>query len=379
MKALIISGGKPDSKYPLNGNFEFEQAVALAAAGIDTIFFAVDLRSIRRKRSYGISKGVEDGVKWYVISLPLGAIPITMLCNIGSIALRYLFNKVFKHKNEYPDVIHAHFTEMGCMAADLSRKKRIPLVVTEHSSAMNEPTVDPDLLKCAIKGYSQASKIIAVSKPLSESIYSKTGIQAVVIPNMIKLDVFTKCQKKKHDGFHIASVGALIPRKRLTNLIKAIADISRVHDDIYLHIIGDGYMKEELKQLVVTLNIENRVVFHGYKNANEITKIYETCDCFALVSATETFGVVYVEAMAAGLPVIATKCGGPEDFVNEFNGVLIDVDNHKQLCENLLYFYNNISSFSPSDIQSYAKHGYSPELLAKKLIDLYENIGTSLH
>ena len=55
----------------------------------------------------------------------------------------------------------------------------------------------------------------------------------------------------------------------------------------------------------------------------EIVKVYEECDCFVLPSAGETFGVVYVEAMAAGLPVIATRCGGPEDFVNEDNGILI--------------------------------------------------------
>lgn len=373
MRALLVSGGKPDSAYPLNGNFEFEQAVALAAAGIDVYFFAVDLRSIRRKRSYGISKGVEDGVKWYVISLPLGAIPITILCKIGSITLRYLFSKVFKLKGDYPDVIHAHFTEMGCIAADLSTKKNIPLVVTEHSSAMNKPTVDPNLLKCAIKGYSKASKVIAVSKPLSESIYSKTGIQAVVIPNMIKLDVFTKCQKKEHNGFHIVSVGAMIPRKRFANLIKAVADVLKIHDDIYLHIIGDGYMREELKQQVADLKIDNRVIFHGYKNASEITNIYETCDCFALVSASETFGVVYVEAMAAGLPVIATRCGGPEDFVNEKNGLLLEVDNHQQLCNALEYIYVKAATYHTDEIRETARNN-SPEVVSNKIIEVYNEV-----
>ena len=96
MKVLIISGGKPDSTYPLNGNFEYDQAIALAASGLDVTYFAVDLRSFRRKRKFGIVHGDNDGVKWHVINVPVGAVPVTWLCKIGKIALKVLFNIVFK-------------------------------------------------------------------------------------------------------------------------------------------------------------------------------------------------------------------------------------------------------------------------------------------
>ena len=64
------------------------------------------------------------------------------------------------------------------------------------------------------------------------------------------------------------------------------------------------------------------------------------CDAFVLASRAETFGVVYVEAMAAGLPVIATACGGPEDFVSEENGILIPADNEEKLTEALIEMYH---------------------------------------
>lgn len=374
MRVLVVSGGKPTERDPLNGNFEYDQAKALASQGLEVFFFAIDLRSFRRKRPWGIFHGQDSGVFWHVISLPIGAVPLLWLCKFGGWALLFLFNKVFRNKLTYPDIIHAHFTEMGCMSAGLSSKYNIPLIITEHSSLMNRPNIDPNLLKCAKIGYNQAKKVIAVSNPLKNNILIHTGVEAKVIPNMINLESFNKAKKIVHSGYHIVSTGNLIPRKRFANLIKAFAEMIQNHDDVYLHIIGDGYMRDELVLLATNLGINDNVIFHGYKNAAEMTSIYEQCDCFALVSALETFGVVYVEAMAAGLPVIATRCGGPEDFVNESNGVLIEVDNHKELYNALEYVYLNARSFSSEDIRTFAEMNFSPKMVASKIIDVYNDL-----
>lgn len=374
MKVLIISGGKPDSKYPLHGNFEFDQATALAASGIDVVFFAIDLRSIRRKRKYGITHGYEKGVNWHTINIPIGAIPLSWFCKLGGLALLFLFKKVFKNQTSYPDIIHAHFTEMGNISAFLANKVNIPLVITEHSSAINEPIVAPEIIRCAKVGYLQAAKVIAVSQPLANNIFKYTGITARVIPNMINVEVFEHAEKTKHHGFNFVSTGGLIHRKRFVNLIRAFGDVARNYDDMYLHIIGDGHLRKELENLTVECGIKERVTFHGYKNAVEIAEIYGRCDCFVLVSAIETFGVVFVEAMAAGLPVIATRCGGPEDFVNEKNGILVDVDNYEQLCEAITRMKENILKYDIETIRSEIKGKYSPKMVAKKIEDLYNEV-----
>lgn len=144
MRVLIVSGGKPTKKYPFIGNFAFEQAVALADSGTDVTFFGIDLRSFRRKRPYGISYGVAGKVRWYVISIPIGAVPLSLLCFIGAKALSYLYSKVYKNRKK-PDIVHAHFTEIGQMAASLVKKIDVPLVITEHSSAMNCENVNESL------------------------------------------------------------------------------------------------------------------------------------------------------------------------------------------------------------------------------------------
>lgn len=373
MRVLIVSGGKPTKEYPLNGNFAFEQAQALADSGTDVTFFGVDLRSFRRKRSYGISYGVTGKVRWYVISIPIGAVPLSLLCFIGAKALSYLYSKVYKNRKN-PDIVHAHFTEIGQMAASLVKRINVPLVITEHSSAMNHKNINKTLQKCALKGYKMAARVVAVSHPLSQNIKRYTGIDAIVIPNMIKLDVFGKCEHRDHRGYRFVTTGALIERKRTLNTIKAIEAIHKLGYNVHLDVIGDGHLRSALMEYVWKHGLREIVMFHGLLSPTDIVKVYETCDCFVLPSSGETFGVVYVEAMAAGLPVIATCCGGPEDFINEDNGILIDVDDTEQLLNAFLSFINAQKHYSPTRLRNYVKENFGPEHLALRLNRLYKEI-----
>lgn len=373
MRVLIVSGGKPTKEYPLNGNFAFEQAEALADSGADVTFFGIDLRSFRRKRLYGISHGVTGKVRWYVISIPVGAVPLLLLCFIGAKALSYLYSKVYKNR-ENPDIVHAHFTEIGQMAASLAKRIGVPLVITEHSSAMNHKTINKSLQKCALKGYGTAAKVVAVSHSLAQNIKRYTGIDAIVIPNMIKLDVFCKCEHREHKGHRFVTTGSLIECKRMLNTIKAIEAIHKLGYNVHLDVIGDGRLRSVLMKYVWKHGLDDVVTFHGLLSPTEIVKVYETCNCFVLPSSGETFGVVYVEAMAAGLPVIATCCGGPEDFVNEDNGILIDVDDAEQLLNAFLSFINAQKHYSPTHLRDYAKENFGPEHLALRLNRLYKEI-----
>lgn len=374
MKVLVVSSGKPTSQYPLVGNFEFDQAIALASIGVDIDYFAVDLRSYRRKRRWGISHGVNDGVNWHVISIPLGAVPIKFLCFCGKMALLVLYKKVFKTRHYRPDIIHAHFTEIGYMAAYLSKKTDIPLVITEHSSLINRFPVSEEILKCAIGGYGQASKVIAVSNALSKNIFKNTGDNAVVVPNMIKLDVFYNAKKKNHKGFKIVTTANLVPGKRISLLVDSFSSHAQEHLDWYLDIIGDGPLKDELEKTIKRNGLRERIRLMGYCNSKEIAKIYEYSDCFVLPSSSETFGVVYIEAMAAGLPVIATKCGGPEDFVNEKNGILVDTDDSIQLTEALLKMSKTFEKYSEDYLRRFAKENYAPQIIANRLYSIYKEI-----
>lgn len=373
MRVLVVSGGRPTPNNPLNGNFEFDQAEALANEGLEVTFFSIDLRSIRRRRRLGITQGVSGKVKWYEISLPLGVVPVKLFCLIGARALIHLYHRVFDKAN-HPDIIHAHFVRTGCMAAALSKRVSVPLIITEHSSDMNQPVVQPSLIDCAKKGYHQAKKVIAVGAGLSRRLREHTGVESVVIPNMIHMDVFAGSSKKPHNGFRLVTTSALIPLKRTENLIDAIGVVRESYDDVHLDIIGDGPLKEQLRKKVSDAGLDGVVEFHGYKKDFQIAEIYGMSDCFVLVSSTETFGVVFIEAMAAGLPVIATRCGGPEDFVTRANGILVDVDNTDQLVAAIIEMRNNQEVYDTNSIREYVLNKYSPSAIAHSLIRVYDAI-----
>ena len=306
-------------------------------------------------------------MNWYIASIPLGKIPPKLRYCIGVIALKLLYRKVYPKGG--PEIIHAHFAGYGYMASIISRQKGIPLVITEHSSKMNRLSIDSQKKGIVTEGYKNASAVISVSSGLAKNILENTGVSSTVIPNLLRLDSFIGCKRVPHNGFKIVTTSNLIPIKRPSWLITAVA--ANKYDDVSLEIIGDGPLRSELEIQVRDQKLGNRVKFHGYKNSRDISRIYETCDCFALVSESETFGVVIIEALAAGLPVISTKCGGPEDIINSSNGLLVDVNDLSKLIEAIEYMYNNRKKYQEGLLKAFVKDNYSPSRIANRITEVY--------
>ena len=170
MRVFIMARGYPTEKYPLNGIFEFDQAKALSKAGVEVIYLANDTRSIRRKRKWGYQRFNKDGVEMFVFNLPFGPIPSKIKKPFSRRALLYIYKKAVKEFGE-PDVLHAHF----CGGANLNSLylkeiSKKPLIITEHTSAMNQETIPKRLKSNAEKAYKQADKVIAVSNALRNKI-----------------------------------------------------------------------------------------------------------------------------------------------------------------------------------------------------------------
>lgn len=370
MHVLIISRGIPDDRYPLFGIFEFDQAKALAKIGVQISFFAVDLRSIRRKRRLGISSGIKDGIRWYSISVPVGAVPEKYQLGIGSWALRKLYHRVFTDSK--PDVIHAHFTNSGYIAAMLSREEHIPLVITEHSSTMNRDKISASLLQTARFAYSNADAVIAVGNGLAKSIEDKTGVSCTVIPNIMAGDAFYRCERSEHENHYgFVFTGSLIERKRPLLLLEAFEKIHRTNPGARLGFVGDGPLRSQLEQRIAQMGLEDCVTLYGQLPRDQIAEIYKGYDCFALPSASETFGVVYIEALAAGLPVIATRCGGPEDFVGPELGLLIPVDHQTALENAMEHMLHSAGRYDAERLKRFVRERFSDCAVAERLCTVY--------
>ena len=372
MHVLIVANGMPSAQNDLRGIFEWDQAKAISKTGLEVDFFSVDLRSLRQIRPLGLRHGIKDGVRWHSVSIPVGAIHRPLLCKIGALALKELYRIVFEDNGKKTDIVHAHSTEVGCMSAYLVKEKGLPLVITEHSSAMVQPMISDDLRRIAEIGYSGADCVIAVSNFLKDAIYRYTGVVAQVVPNIVSSEF---CYGKyTHKGMKFVSVANLNHGKRINVLVKAFAQLFKKYKDISLEIVGDGNLREHLERLASEERISDEVKFYGALPRQDINNLYKSCDCFVLPSAFETFGVAYIEAMAAGLPVIATRCGGPEDFVEESNGILVPIDDVDALADAMAYIYKNRNYFSGIRISESIKEQFSGDVVVKKILHIYDGI-----
>ena len=144
--------------------------------------------------------------------------------------------------------------------------------------------------------------------------------------------------------------------------------------DVSLTIFGDGIERSRLEKLIKEYNLEKKIILMGMCDRKIIAKKLMDSDCFILASRSETFGVAYIEALAAGVPVIATQCGGPEAFVNETNGMLVPRENVDLLSTAMEYMYINIKQFDKERISNNIKLQFSPEIVSKNLIKIYNNL-----
>jgi glycosyltransferase involved in cell wall biosynthesis len=141
--------------------------------------------------------------------------------------------------------------------------------------------------------------------------------------------------------------------------------------DVELIVVGDGIERPKLESLVISCGIESQVSFLGNLNREDVKIEMQRCDAFVLASRYETFGVVYIEALACGKPIIATSCGGPAMIVDEENGLLVPVEDIKALSEAMSYLFTHYDNYKPETIRKNCINKYSEEVIIGKISDIY--------
>ena len=374
MRILLVSRGYPTTKYPMNGIFEFDQAKALAARGHEVIFAAVDLRSIRRWRRWGKESLIKDGVNIEALNIPLGRFPDWILHSFGIMGLKCLYRECLR-KYGKPDVVHAHFTDLAYISVKTLHDQHLPIIMTEHSSAINQARLSENLMNTARYAYDNVNEIVAVSPSLQNTISKKFGYHSKYIPNMVDLETFGLEEAVKSSAhYKIVTIGNLIPLKAMDILIKQFARFKAIVADSSLEIFGDGPERKNLELLIKSLNIEDSVKLNGLCARQTIAATLKRSDAFVLASRNETFGVVYTEALSCGVPVIATICGGPEAFVHKGNGILVPVNNEEALLDAMKTMHRNRDLYNRKQIAAETAMKFSPDAVASELEEVYRKV-----
>lgn len=376
MNILLVTRGYPQLHNNMLGIFELDQAIALKNAGHRIAYAAVDIRSIRRKRKFGYSHFVDDsGIEVFEMNWPIGGVQQDIADYFCGKCFQKLFPHVLKEFGR-PDIVHAHFLKMGTAAKNVCRKENIPLVLTEHSSYINKKELSKTVIRRALKTYEACDALIAVSHPLAANIKKMTGIDSEVIHNIVSFSNETVFMSKipNQKNIKFVSAGNLIPRKGFDMLFRAFADALEKKPTMQLEVFGDGPERGNLEKLLKDLGIQDKVTLKGRYRKQDLPQMFSDADAFVLASRAETFGVVYIEAMALGLPVIATRCGGPEDFVEDSNGFLVEVGNIRQLSDALLRMAENSKDFDRKAIRNYSYSHFSAKTIAEQISKVYKNV-----
>jgi glycosyltransferase involved in cell wall biosynthesis len=130
----------------------------------------------------------------------------------------------------------------------------------------------------------------------------------------------------------------------------------------------------EYKNLAREPRIENKIEWLGALNRNQSMYEFRNCDAFVLPSRHESMGVVFAEAMACGKPVIGTVCGGPEEFINDSNGYLIEPENENMLMDAMESMIQNHESFDSVQIRKQCADQFSSKVICNKIMDVYQQV-----
>jgi L-malate glycosyltransferase len=378
MKILILPSWYINSYNSILGSFFKEQAEALVKYGNNVGLIAIQeisIIDIFKQKKLDISKKVftENGVNTFSIQYP--AIP--KLHKIRNKIKLELFKKIIQeYVNKYglPDIVHLHSFMAGELAIWIKEKYKIPYIVTEHYSGFSRNLISKkDLLRAEIFFYN-SSYNIAVSSKFAILLNKQFKQNFTSIPNIVNIDFFSVKEKKTDKEFTFINIASLDKNKNQSMLINSFVKVFKDNEDVKLTIVGEGPDYDNLNNLIIKLDMTKRIKLYGRANREEVKELLQSSDAFVLSSQYETFGVVVIEAMACGLPVVATKCSGPEDIIrNDSIGILSDIDENS-LSSSLVTLYNNIDTYDANYIHQYAKDNFSEEVVCLKLNDIYKKI-----
>lgn len=375
-KVLFIVNGYPSKKDYAN-IFIKTQADALKNYGVDVAVLIIDIRSIRRIRRFGFYKEDTGKIPTWRVSFPWGPFFLDTGQKLADFLGCWAYNKIQMNFGK-PDILHAHFGRVGITGAKIKSKYNVPLVITEHGSDLlpgNSTTQHK--LNILNEAYKKGNKLIAVSVDLSKHIMSLGVKNIFVIPNIISANFLNYNNKiYGRDKKQFVSVGSLLPNKRFDLTISAFARMCEIVPDASLVIVGIGPSYKMLNKMIHDKKIEDKVLFYGFVSNTMLPKIYKESLCFVLPSEFETFGVVYIEALACGIPVIATRCGGPEDIVTDKNGLLIPKNDEDALVEAMLYMYNNSMNYNPESLADDIKNRFGEKAVVENIIAVYTELLT---
>lgn len=346
MHILVLPSWFENAQNPTLGSFFKDQAIALSSLKHKVGIVhpqAVSLKKLTQWRfpKYYKNSGIPILTHCYF------SIPLFRQYNISNRVRHFAkLVKIYINKHGKPDIFHAHSCALGpagsagIAAKLLSDKYNIPFVITEHGSAYKTHHYHPNDVPKMLAALNSCSALLAVSESLKTDLInfgvnrSIDVLGNIVDTNMFKPDLVTQAGTPPLYTFIV--IAYLRPIKRIDLIINAFKKVNDENANTRLKIVGDGDQKDDLVTLVKSLKLEHAISFLGELPRQQVAKQMKLSSCYVLASTYETFAVVIHEALATGLAVISTKCGGPENIIRQLGETLLNTNDIDTLFQAML-------------------------------------------
>lgn len=300
----------------------------------------------------------DKGVKVYRVDNymihPNNFIDWIMQMNFNMIAKA---NEIMAKEGNF-DVIHAHDWLVAYAAKTLKNSYDIPIVATIHATESGRNSGIHDETQRYINDTEwmltyEATEVIVNSNYMKRELQYQFGLpfeKINVVPNGINVNMFSGVERdydfrRQYAADHekiILFMGRLVYEKGVQHLVSAMPKILAGYHDAKLVIAGKGGMTDELKAQVNTMGISNKVYFTGYMDAKQVCKMYKCADVSVFPSTYEPFGIVALEAMLSGTPVVVSDIGGLNEIVSHGeNGMKSYAGNPNSIADSILALLYN--------------------------------------
>ena len=283
-----------------------------------------------------------------------------------------------------PALIHAHTGYPdGAAAAHLSERVGCPLIVTEHSSMVARHLSNPIQREWYLRAIDRASRFVAVSETLASELRAALPERAekiVVIPNAVRIDDFVIEPAEMRVADQLLFVGYLKETKGIATLLEAFARVRATRPAATLVLVGEAptpELRSRWEALADQLGIAGAVRFAGALDRAGVATAMSAATLFVHPSPRETFGVVAVEALASGLPVVATDSGGVTEVLGSDPnkvGAVVPPGDADALARAILVTLERIDAFDPEQLRASVAARFGSRAVATRLLDLYREV-----
>lgn len=270
-----------------------------------------------------------------------------------------------------PDIIHCHVAGRNLWMANRFFA-RVPKILSEHWSGYVNGNFDKQsfiVKRHMIQQINKCDVVTSVSDHLSQSMYEKGVNNGIVkLQNVIRFK--EKLELSSQVEMSFLMVADLVDEvKNVSGVIEAMNQLTKDYPFFKLVIIGDGPDMEILKNKAC--NLEDHIHFVGRLAQDKVQDFLVKADCLIVNSNHETYSMITIESILTGCPVIATRCGGPEQFVNAENGILIPKSNLDGLKQAMKDLHRNRMNYEPQKVRNSVQGDYSESSLEAKLNSIY--------